>query len=106
MGEAPVILLNGDPIPWRPLSARERAENIACRRSARRVYEELAVKGMRLNTKRQFHAVLLVCPEPGDDLKATGVSEDYDEVWVRWDGSMSDAWNDSIYHMGIEHARA
>ena len=101
-----VVLRNGEPIPWRPLNAQERAKDFACRRAAVRMYKKLGERGMRLNTKRQLHAVLLVCPDPGDYLKVTGVPEDYDEVWVRWDGSMSDAWNDSIYHMEIEDARA
>ena len=79
MTQAPVVLLNGEPIPWRPLNAQERAKNIACRRAAVRMHKKLDGKGMRLNTKRQFHAVLLVCPEPGDDLTVIALRKKYSQ---------------------------
>jgi len=90
------ILLNGNYIPWRPFNAEELAKLEKERAGFQRMAEHMP---MKLNTKRQLFAYLLVTPEGGDDLTYTDLPEGYDELRVHWKGR-----DGSTYSMRIDHA--
>jgi len=90
------ILLNGNYIPWRPFNAEELAKLEKERAGFQRMAEHMP---MKLNTKRQFFAYLLVTPDGGDVLTYTDLPEEYDELRVHWKGR-----DGSTYSMRIDHA--
>jgi hypothetical protein len=95
------VLLDGQPIPHRLLNEHEQAKLDESRAAWERTHAEYEAAGkkppFKLNTKRQFHVVVLVCPEPGNNLTYRDMPEGYDEFHIRWHDP-----NGSTFHMRID----
>jgi len=80
-----VILLNDEPVPWRPLSEDERAT----------LHEGPG------NDGGTFYAFLLVEPAPGDYLRYDALPEGYEEIRVRWESTGAKGLSPGSYNMRI-----
>ncbi len=92
------IFVNGKSVPYRSFNEEEQAKVDEAQIRAERLYnsrksEGLSIKGINLNTFRQKHVVLLVSPQPGDDVTYSELPGDVEQIWVRWQDPLRGKFN-------------